>query len=161
MFDQLGVSGAAYAAPVDGGPGRGVHADDLVTPASVMKVQVALAVENAIAARAINGEIQRTLRSQCRTPGPVGLSLMRDEVSMSVRDPVVTMLTVSDNVATDELIATIGLDQINDTTRKLAMTRTKVTNNMQDMLDGIASDAGVDDYRSLTIHDPAVDGSPS
>jgi beta-lactamase class A len=160
VFDQLGVNGAAYAAPVAGGSGQGAHADDLMTPASVMKVQVALAVENAITAGAIDGETRLALRSQSRTPGPVGLSLMQDEVSMSVRDLVIAMLTVSDNVATDELIATIGLDQINDITRRLGMTRTKVADNLRDMLDGIASDAGFDDYRSLTIHDPAA-GPPS
>lgn len=161
VFDRLGVSGAAYAVPVTGGSGQGVHADDLMTPASVMKVQVALAVENAIAAGAIDGQTRRTLRSQSRTPGPVGLSLMQDEVSMSVRDLVVAMLTVSDNVATDELIAAVGLDQINDTTRQLGMTRTKVTNDLQDMLDDIARDAGFDDYRRLISHDPAVAGPPS
>jgi beta-lactamase class A len=37
-----------------------------------------------------------------RTPGPVGISLMRDDVAMSVRDFVVAMLTISDNVAIDE-----------------------------------------------------------
>lgn len=42
------------------------------------------------------------MRSEGRTPGPIGISLMRDEVSTSVRDLVVAMLTVSDNVATDE-----------------------------------------------------------
>jgi beta-lactamase class A len=35
---------------------------------------------------------------------------MKDEASMSVRDLVIAMLTVSDNAATDELIAAVGLD---------------------------------------------------
>lgn len=154
VFDQLGVVGAAYAAPVDGGSGEGVHADDLVAPASVMKVQVALAVENAIAAGAIDGETRRVLRGASKTPGPVGLSLMQDEVSMSVRDLVVAMLTVSDNAATDELIATVGLDQVNDTTRRLGLTQTSVTSNLQAMLDALARDAGFADYRSLALRDP-------
>lgn len=110
IFDQLGLTGAAFAAPLAGGPSRGFHADELVTPASVMKIQVALAVENAILDGVIDGRARRVLGSEGRTPGPVGLSLMQDEVSMSVRDLVAAMLTVSDNVATDELIATVGLD---------------------------------------------------
>ncbi len=161
VVDQLGLTGAAYAAPVAGGRGRGLGADDLVTPASLVKIQVALAVENAILAGVIDGRARRILPSECRTPGPSGLSLMHDEISMSVRDLVIAMLTVSDNVATDELIATVGVDEINSTTRRLGMARTEVTSNLQEMLDGIARDAGFDDYRSLTRHDPAAAGPPS
>jgi len=47
---ELGVSVAAYAAPLDGaGDGIGVDAEALASPASVLKVQVALTVERAIA----------------------------------------------------------------------------------------------------------------
>ena len=69
-----------------------------------------------------------------RTPGPVGISLMQDEVSMSVRDLVVAMLTMSDNAATDELINVIGLDPINRATRALGMTQTHITSNLHEML---------------------------
>jgi beta-lactamase class A len=93
-----------------GGDGVGFHVDDLVTPASVVKIQVALAVEKAIAAGFVEGSARRLMLAANRTPGPVGVSLMRDDVSMSVRDLVVAMLTISDNAATDELINVIGLD---------------------------------------------------
>ena len=96
MLSDLGILGAAYAAPVSGGPGVGVGDDDLVTPASVMKIQVALAIENAIRDGSVDGAERRALRPADRTPRPVGLSLIGDEVTMTVRDLVALMLTISD-----------------------------------------------------------------
>jgi len=155
------LAGAGFAAPIDGGAGVGFRAAEPVTPASVMKVQVALTVENAIATGALDGTARRRMGPDRRTAGPVGISLMRDEVSMSVRDLVVAMLTISDNVAADELIDVVGLDQINETTRALGMVRTLITSNLRDMLDALARDAGFPTYAALAAHDCATDGPPS
>ena len=160
LFDELSVTGAAYAAPLRGG-GVGVRQDELVTPASVMKIQVALAAEQAIATGTPDGRQQRVLSPEHRTPGPVGISLLHDEVRMSVRDLVLQMLTVSDNVATDELIAIVGLDRINEVTAELGMTRTKVGSDLMSMLDDMALEIGFDGYAALIDHDPAVAGSPT
>jgi beta-lactamase class A len=82
-------------------------------------------------------------------------------VSMSIRDLVVAMLTISDNVATDALIATVGLDEINRTTARLGIARTRITSDMRDMLDAMAADAGFRSYAELVVHDPDVAGPPS
>ena len=161
VFERLGLTGAAYAAPVAGGPGAGFREDDLVTPASVMKIQVALTVESSIAAGSVDGCSYRRMRREDRTPGPVGISLMHDDVSMSVRDLVVAMLTVSDNAATDELIAVVGLDEINANTRRLGMARTLIASDMRGMLNQLARDVGFPDYAALAGHDPETDGPPS
>lgn len=161
MFEQLGLIGAAYAAPVTGGLGAGFHEDDPVTPASVMKIQVALTVESLIAAGSLDGSSRRWMRGEDRTPGPVGISLMHDDVSMSVRDLVVAMLTVSDNVATDELIRVVGLGEINGTTRRLGMVRTLITRDIRGMLNQLARDVGFPDYPALAGHDPETEGPPS
>ena len=161
MLTDLGIFGAAYAAPVSGGHGVGFGDDNLVTPASVMKVQVALAVENAIAGGAVDGAERRVLTHAERTPGPVGISLMRDDVTMTVRDLVALMLTISDNVATDELIGVAGLEQVNRTTRELGMERTEVTTDLRTMLHDLAVEIGFGDYAALVAHDPKVDGPPS
>jgi hypothetical protein len=125
IFDELAITGAACAAPIIG-PVIGVHADVAVTPASVSKVQIALAVEDAIATGMFDGTQQRTLSPRARTAGPVGISLLRDEVRMSIRDLVTMMLTISDNVATDELILLTGVDRINQLTAGLGLTRTRI-----------------------------------
>ena len=127
-----------------------------------MKIQVAVAVQNAIAAGRLDGSAPRLVPARDRTPGPVGMSLMQDEVSLSVRDLVVAMLTISDNVATDELIALVGLDQINQTTRALGLVHTQIISNVRHMLDDVAREIGFTDYRALAAHDPrGAEGSAS
>lgn len=156
IFDELAITGAACAAPIIG-PVIGVHADVAVTPASVSKVQIALAVEDAIATGMFDGTQQRTLSPRARTAGPVGISLLRDEVRMSIRDLVTMMLTISDNVATDELILLTGVDRINQLTAGLGLTRTRINaGGLRVMLDAMAVDAGFADYPALATHDPAV-----
>jgi beta-lactamase class A len=161
VLGELGLTGAGYAEPVSGGKGAGFNADRLVIPASVMKIQVALTIENLIAEGALAADAPRLLSSQHRTPGPVGVSLMQDDVSISLRDLVVAMLTISDNVATDELISVATLDEINRTTADLGLPQTRIVTDIQGMLDGIGRELGFSDYQSLIAHDSAAVGSPS
>jgi beta-lactamase class A len=160
LLSDLGLSGAAYAVRVTGGPGVGFNADGLVSPASVMKVQIALAVESAVASGLVDGAALRVLSPERRTSGPTGVSLMRDEVTMSVRDLVVAMLTISDNAATDELIAVVGLDEINRTTGALGLEVTCIAGDLRTTLDEIAVEAGFPDYAAMAAHDPST-GPPS
>ncbi|WP_204013007.1 serine hydrolase [Virgisporangium aurantiacum] len=156
IFDELAITGTACAAPIEG-LAIGMCADVAVTPASVSKVQIALAVEDATATGVLDGTQQRKLSPRARTPGPVGISLLRDEVRMSIRDLVTTMLTISDNVATDELIALTGADRINQLTAGLGLTRTRIkAGGLRFMLDALAVEAGFADYAALAGHDPGV-----
>ena len=157
----LGLTGAAYAAPVSGGNGVGFGEHVPVAPASVMKIQVALAVETGIAEGRLDGDRRIVLHASRRTPGPTGISLMRDDVTMSVRDLVIAMLTISDNAATDELIELVGLPEINRLTAELGLTHTAVASNLRDSLDAVARDAGFADYRELVAHQPEVSGPPT
>jgi beta-lactamase class A len=163
LTDDLAEGGLevfAYAAPTNGISGVGIREHELVTPASVMKIQVALAVETLIDEGSIQGTDRRIMVKAPRTPGPVGMSLMRDEVVMSVRDLVVAMLTISDNVATDELIDVASLDYINRMTQNLGLEQTWLAGNLQEMLDDIAREAGFTHYQSLADHEPERDGPP-
>lgn len=161
LLTDLGLFGAGYAAPVNGSRGVGFNVDELVSPASVMKIQIALAVEGAIASGRLDGTSPRVLSQDRRTPGPVGISLMDDEVVMSVRDLIVAMLTISDNVATDELIDIVGLDEVNSVARELGLQHTLITSGLRDALDAIASEAGFADYEALAAHDPNTMGRPT
>ena len=172
IFQELGVTGTAYAAPVGGpgiglragrpvaGAGIGLQAGRPMSPASVSKIQIALAVEEAIVAGALDGRQQRILPAQPRTAGPTGVSLLRDEVRMSVRDLVTQMLSISDNVATDELIALVGFERVNQLTAGLGLTGTRITGDLRSLLDGMAREAGFGDYPAMAAHDPAA-GPPS
>ncbi|MGH3453608.1 MAG: serine hydrolase [Nocardioidaceae bacterium] len=161
LFDDLGVTGTAFAAPIGDGEGIGLSEHDLVTPASVLKIQVALTVENAMTDGSVDGTEIRTLHCATRTPGPVGISLLHDDVRMSVRDLVPLMLTISDNVATDELLSIVGVEQVNRTTERLGLRQTRVTSDLRSMLDDMAVEAGFADYPAMVRHDPARGGSPS
>lgn len=121
---------------------------------------MALAVEEAIAAGVIDGREQRVLAAGRRTPGPTGVSLLRDDVRMSVRDLVTQMLTISDNVATDELLGLVGIERVNALTARLGMRGTRITGDLRSVLDEMAREAGFEDYRAMAAHDPAV-GPPS
>lgn len=161
ILDELQMAGSAAAAPVGSDVGVGLNQDVLVTPASVMKVQIALAVEDAIATGGLDGTDQRLLSSKCRTPGPVGISLMRDEVQISTRDLVALMLTISDNVATDELIARVGLEAINALTERLGLVDTRIVNDLQTMLDEMAREVGFAGYSALAAYVPEAAGAVS
>jgi beta-lactamase class A len=161
VFDELGVTGSAAAAALDADHAIGVAEHELVTPASVMKIQIAVAVEDAVAAGRLDGSEQRVLSPQRRTPGPVGISLMQDEVRMSTRDVVALMLTISDNVATDELIALLGLPAINAVPARVGLTHTLITSDLQTMLDEMAAEVGFADYLALARHDTSAPGSAS
>jgi beta-lactamase class A len=158
LFEDLGVGGSAYAAPI-GGTGVGLRETEPVTPASVMKIQVALAAAEDVATGALDGRQQRLLTPQRRTPGSVGISLLRDEVRMSVRDLIWQMLTISDNTATDELITLVGLERINRLTDTLGLTGTRITSDLRTTLDDLAREAGFEDFPALAAYQPTGDPS--
>jgi beta-lactamase class A len=161
VFAEVGVTGTACAMSLADGWAVGHDENIQVTPASVMKVQVAVAVEAAIASGALDGGARRVLSPTRRTPGPVGISLLDDELTISIRDLVVLMLTISDNAATDELIELVGLDPVNSMSRRLGLADTHIVSDLHTMLDEMAADAGFPDYATLAQHDPARDGPPS
>ncbi|RNI21669.1 serine hydrolase [Flexivirga caeni] len=156
-----GLDAAWCAAPVLADSLSGRLVEQPVSPASVLKLPIALAAEAAIAAGDVDGMARVTLRPEHRTSGPVGMSLMADPVEMSVRDLVVPMLTISDNVATDALLKVVGVDRINSFTTALGLPLTAVTGDLAMTLDGVARDCGFSGYPQLAAHDPAVDGPPS
>ena len=110
------VQGAYCAARVGSDELVGVGLHDVVTPASVMKVQLALTALTETHEGRLAGSAVVSLDTSNRTPGPAGMSLFEDPVRMSVRDLLVPMMTISDNVATDALIDLAGLETVNATT---------------------------------------------
>jgi beta-lactamase class A len=125
-----------------------------------MKVQVALTALTEIHAGRLDGSAMVWLDTWNRTPGPVGMSLFEDPVQMSVRDLLVPMMTISDNVASDALIDLVGIDAVNAATQRLGMADTLVVSSLKRMLDVLAAEAGFHDYAHMVRHDSAVDGSP-
>lgn len=146
VFATAGCRGSLHATTLDGLGEVGLDADASVVPASVVKVLVAVAAETAIADGRLDPFRRVRIRAPGSTPGPVGLSLFHDEVEMSARDLVTLMLTISDNVAADELTDLVGLDEVNRTADRIGMTGTAVGSDLRTLVDSIAADAGFADW---------------
>ncbi|WP_198165766.1 serine hydrolase [Agromyces laixinhei] len=147
---ELGVTATMHAIDIDTGEEFGVAADDLVVPASIFKVPVL----TELCCRFADGSIDPAqgmfiAREAFRTPGDTGLSVFLDDVTLSVRDLAVSMMSVSDNRATDILIDLLGLDAINERSRRLGLEQTVLVEDCAGLFRTMVEDAGVD------VDDPA------
>lgn len=148
-FEQAGCSGTLYVQSLDDGAYIGLAADELVIPASVVKVQIALEVESWFADGRLDPAEPVTLTATGRTSGPTGISLFDDDTVVSWRDLVVLMLTISDNHATDALLHRVGVGAVNATAARLGLTSTVVESDVQTMLDSIGQDVGCASWGDL------------
>lgn len=161
LLAEVGCTGSVHAVSLATGGQWGRSPDELVAPASVIKVCVALAALEAVATGCLDGRARVRLPADGRTAGPAGLSLLSDDVEVSVRDLVPLMLTISDNAATDALIDLCGVEAVNDHVRSLGLARTRLASNLRTMLDGMAEEAGFSDYRAVEGYEPQPGQVPS
>ncbi|MFD5753021.1 serine hydrolase [Streptomyces sp. NPDC127033] len=153
-FAEAGVTGWLHAEDIDSGAWLDVGADQPVVTASVHKLCLLVALHQ----RAEAGELDLTEQTECpregRTAGPTGLSAMLDPARLSLRDAAYLMMAVSDNTAAELLLARVGLDAVNDTTRRLGLTRTHAAHSFGAFVASIREDAGPGGPRALA--DPRV-----
>ncbi len=123
--------------------------DQPVVAASVIKVLIAVEVERQIANGRLDPNERVHLSAQARTPGAVGFSLYSDDVEVSLQDLLVPMLTISDNVATDALLAKVGIASCNATAIALGLQQTVIEHDLHMMIDLIAQAAGFADWNGL------------
>jgi beta-lactamase class A len=160
IFGAVGCAAAVCAQTSDGAREVGLCADDPVVAASVIKVLVAVEVERQIGSGKIDPDARVRLQAKNRTPGPVGFSLYERDVDVTLGDLVVPMLTISDNAATDALLAAVGVQECNETARSLDLTATVIVSDLATTIHGIAEAAGFRNWHQLTTwsngpHDPA------
>jgi beta-lactamase class A len=127
-FTRAGCVGRLHAVRLDGQGEVGVGADDAVNPASVIKVLLALACCE------LDGHARLRLGDAERTPGPVGLSLFKDEAELSVRDAVTLMLTISDNVVTDALYRLVGPRRLRALADRLGLGATRMDCSLGELI---------------------------
>lgn len=162
LFATAGCVGSLCVQDAEGQQEVGVAADQPVVAASVIKVLVAVEVERQIASGRLDPSQRVRLSAQARTPGPVGFSLYSDDVEVSLRDLLVPMLTISDNVATDALLAQVGIASCNATAAALGLAGTVIVDDLRTMIDSIGQAAGFSGWNALTAwasgpHSPAED----
>ncbi|WLQ42520.1 class A beta-lactamase-related serine hydrolase [Streptomyces laculatispora] len=153
-FAEAGVTGRLHAVDIDSGAQIDAGADRPVVTASVHKLCLLVALHQ----QAEAGRLVLTEQTECprdgRTAGPTGLAAMLDAARVSLRDAAYLMVAVSDNTAADLLLERVGLDAVNDTTRRLGLTRTHATRTFREFLATIREDAGNGGPRALA--DPQV-----
>ena len=150
LFAGAGCTGQVWARCLQSGREAGVDGDRPVVPASVIKVLIGVAAEAAFAEGRIDPTARARLAAGSRTTGPVGFSLFSDDVEVSARDLVVSVLTISDNAATDALLERVGLQACNDLAAGLGLGATRLVSDIATMIDSIGRDAGFGSWRELT-----------
>jgi hypothetical protein len=112
------------AAELTDGTCRPIHTIDAGTPAplaSVFKLYVLEALAQAIAAGQVTWDEKLTITDRVKTLGSGRLQNEPDGTRMSVRDVADAMISISDNTATDMLIARLGRSAVEHAMRTAGM----------------------------------------
>src|SRR5215471_4163365 len=149
LFEQAGCTGQLCVQSLDGGQEAAIEADRSAVAASVFKVSVALAAETQFAEGRLDPRERITLSAANRTPGPIGFPLFNDDVEVSLRDLVVAMLTISDNMATDALLGRVGIDAVNAGSARLGLANTVIAADLRTIVNSIGHDAGFKDWDAI------------
>jgi beta-lactamase class A len=153
-----------HARTVDGaGPEIDLDADELVPLTSVYKLALLVTVLRMVDDGELDPTERVTVPAAGRTAGSTGLSLMRDPLTISWRDLMVQMITVSDNAAADELLHRAGLPRVTATLRALGLDSTTVTRGSAEELTGLLSDTATTTLAAAfaTLADPDQAANPS
>ena len=143
IFNSAGVEGYVHARDLRSGREIGHNADTPVVTASVFKVPVLVELCRQADAGLIDLSAAVEVPVADRAPGPTGLSVMLDPITLSWRDLALSMMVVSDNAATDFICARVGLDQVNAAMRSLDLPGTVVDADCRTLFAQMAQDAGV------------------
>ncbi len=164
VFADAGARGRLHAADVhDEDNELGVDADERVALASVYKLFVLAAFVRAVDRGDVDPRGRVTLTGRTRTAGATGVAALRDDVTLSWRDAVHSMITVSDNACADAVTGLLGRRAVRDTTDALGLVHTAVTDDSRRQLRHLLRDTDTtteaDAYRVLADLDRAVEPS--
>lgn len=144
-----GCAGCVHALDIDSGTAVGLHPVQIVVAASVFKVAVALELYRQAAVEGLSVTEHVHITEKNRTAGPTGLSNGHDPAVLSLRDLASLMLAISDNTATDVLIARVGLGRINSTVQALGLRHTVLVSDLRGLIASITEDAAVPSLDAL------------
>ncbi|MGI5351337.1 serine hydrolase [Streptomyces sp. CA-250714] len=145
MFDDAGVRGRLHVAELRRPEARvSVDADEATLMGSVYKVPLMVAYCRQVDAGALDPRQPVTLPPGDRLPGPTGISQLRDEVTMSLRDLIVMMMTISDNAAADAVLHHVGAAAFDETCRDLGLFRTRLNDGAAGTLARLVAQTGAE-----------------
>ena len=147
LEDELGITSFVHARDLDQnhssleGSGVGAREAEPVVTASVFKLPVLVEACIRMSTGNIPGEYRLSLSpDDFPVTGGTGLAVFTDAVSVSFRDLCLSMMTVSDNRATDVVMDILGRTSINARMRKLGLTSTVLEGDCQYLFDTAAAD---------------------
>lgn len=160
VFAEAGVRGFVYARDVDGTAAVGLAPDDPVCLASVFKVPIALAYAREAAA----GRVSRTERLSVEPKfrdGGIGTSGCADPVELSLRDLTLLMMSMSDNAATDVVLARVGLDTVDALLAELGRDQIRLIGGCLELTSSLLADLGAstDEEAASALADRAAAGT--
>lgn len=113
LWRENDATGGFLARNIDTGEQLGFDIDDSIPAASVAKVPLALVILDAIESGELDGAQPITIDPSASYVGGTGLGTFRYPVTIALADLVTQSLTVSDNIAADTLLETVGIDAVN------------------------------------------------
>ncbi|MFF4172412.1 serine hydrolase [Streptomyces sp. NPDC001744] len=153
MFDDAGVRGWLHVAELDRPSARvTVDPDERLPMGSIYKVPVMVAFCRLADAGLVDPRHRLTLEPEERVPGPTGVSILHDAVTMSLRDLVVMMMTISDNTSADAVLRTVGPDAVDAVCRDLGMPDTHVRGGVVNTFSRLLADTGADSLDAALAH---------
>ena len=139
---EAGAQAAWHVIDLGSATELGERSDDPVVTASTYKTAVLLEVTRQAAAGELSLADRVKVPADRRTLGPTGLSVMLDDVDISVRDLAFWMMCVSDNTATDVLQELVGTERVNKTLADLGLGNTFLEGDCNHLLSTMIEDAG-------------------
>lgn len=147
VLSDAGAHGWVHAKSITPAGSREVclGADELVVTASVYKLPLFVALCRRFDAGLLDPQGTVKIVPSACTPGPTGLSVFRDPVTLSWRDLATSMMTVSDNAAADVVLGEVGLEAVGRTLEELGLTNTRIVGGTNDSYDDLVRDTGASD----------------
>ncbi|MFH9765408.1 serine hydrolase [Streptomyces microflavus] len=143
LFDDAGVRGWLHVAELDRPSAHvALDPDEQVPMGSVYKVPLMTAFCRLAEAGRIDPSHRLTLETADRVPGPTGLSILRDPVTMSLRDLVVQMMSVSDNTAAHAVLRAVGPEAVDRVCADLGLPHTRIHGGVVGTFDRLVADTG-------------------
>jgi beta-lactamase class A len=153
MFEDAGVRGLLHVAELRRPAAAvAVDADEAVLMGSVYKVPLTVAYCRQVDAGVLDPRRRITLPPEDRLPGPTGISQLRDAVSMSLRDLVVMMMSISDNAAADAVLHHVGAEAFGEACRALGLVRTHLHDGAAGTLARLLTVTGAESVDAAMAH---------
>ncbi|MGW0789894.1 serine hydrolase [Streptomyces sp. NPDC002911] len=153
MFDDAGVRGWLHVAELHRPSARvAVDPGERLPMGSVYKVPLMVAFCRLADAGLIDPSHRLTLDPDERVPGPTGISILHDPVTLSLRDMVILMMAISDNTSADAVLRAVGPDVVDAMCAELGMPDTHIHGGVVATFSRLVAETGAPTLDAALAH---------